>query len=332
MEAAETLAVARARPALTLGRAILLVGILLAIAVPFAAKSFLVFQLTLVLVYAIAICGLNLLTGFNGQFSLGHGAFYAIGAYTAAILMEHGGVSYVWTIPAAGLVCFVAGFLFGLPALRLEAIYLALATFALAVAAPQILKLSPLEHWTGGVQGVVILKPDAPFGLPLNQDQWLYFFTLGVALAMFFAAHNLVHSRTGRAIMAIRDNPIAARSMGINTALYKTLTFGVSALYTGVAGALGAIAIQFVAPDSFNIFLSITLLTGIVIGGLASISGAFFGALFIQFVPNIADKLSKAAPWAIYGVILIAFMYLMPAGVAGFLRLARARWIRRRAA
>ena len=253
MEAAETLAVARARPALTLGRAILLVGILLAIAVPFAAKSFLVFQLTLVLVYAIAICGLNLLTGFNGQFSLGHGAFYAIGAYTAAILMEHGGVSYVWTIPAAGLVCFVAGFLFGLPALRLEAIYLALATFALAVAAPQILKLSPLEHWTGGVQGIVILKPDAPFGLPLNQDQWLYFFTLGVALAMFFAAHNLVHSRTGRAIMAIRDNPIAARSMGINTALYKTLTFGVSALYTGVAGALGAIVVAVRRPGQLHL-------------------------------------------------------------------------------
>ena len=157
------------------------------------------------------------------------------------------------------LVCFVAGFLFGLPALRLEAIYLALATFALAIAAPQILKLSPLEHWTGGVQGIVILKPDAPFGLPLNQDQWLYFFTLGVALAMFFAAHNLVHSRTGRAIMAIRDNPIAARSMGINTALYKTLTFGVSALYTGVAGALGAIVVQFVAPDSFTFSLSIAL-------------------------------------------------------------------------
>ena len=134
------------------------------------------------MIYAIAILGLNLLTGFNGQFSLGHSAFYAIGAYTAAILMEQLGVAYYWTLPVAGIVCFVFGFLFGLPALRLEGIYLALATFALAVAMPQILKFSPLEHWTGGVQGIVIIKPDAPFGLPLSPDQWLYFFTLAVAL------------------------------------------------------------------------------------------------------------------------------------------------------
>jgi branched-chain amino acid transport system permease protein len=326
MEAAEPLAVARARPALTLGRAILLVGILLAIAVPFAAKSFLVFQLTLVLVYAIAICGLNLLTGFNGQFSLGHGAFYAIGAYTAAILMEHGGVSYVWTIPAAGLVCFVAGFLFGLPALRLEAIYLALATFALAIAAPQILKLSPLEHWTGGVQGIVILKPDAPFGLPLNQDQWLFFFTLAVALLMFWAAHNLIRSRTGRAMMAIRDNPIAARSMGVNTALYKTLTFGVSALYTGIAGALGAIVVQFVAPDSFTFSLSIALLVGLVVGGVGWIPGALFGGLFVLFVPNIAEHFSKGLSGAAYGVILILLIYLMPSGAGGFVQLVARRF------
>ena len=329
MEAAEPLAAARARPALTLGRAILLVGILLAIAVPFAAKSFLVFQLTLVLVYAIAICGLNLLTGFNGQFSLGHGAFYAIGAYTAAILMEHGGISYVWTIPAAGLVCFVAGFLFGLPALRLEAIYLALATFALAVAAPQILKHEGLAHWTGGSQGVVIVKPEAPEWTGLSQDQWLYFFTLAWVVVFFVVAWNLLRGRIGRAMVAIRDQPIAAQAMGVNTSLVKSLTFGVSALYTGAAGALGAIAVQFVAPDSFGFFLSITLLVGVVIGGLASISGAFFGAIFIQFIPNIADQISKAAPWAIYGIFLIAFMYAMPTGVAGFLRLARARFARR---
>jgi branched-chain amino acid transport system permease protein len=127
-------------------------------------------------------------------------------------------------------------------------------------------------------------------------------------------------------MVAIRDQPIAAQAMGVNTSLVKSLTFGVSALYTGAAGALGAIAVGFVAPDSFDIFLSITLLVGVVIGGLASISGAFFGAMFIQFIPNIADQISKAAPWAIYGVVLIAFMYAMPSGVAGLLRMARARW------
>ncbi len=120
--------------------------------------------------------------------------------------------------------------------------------------------------------------------------------------------------------MAIRDNHIAAEAMGINNSLYKSVVFGVSAAYTGIAGALSALAIAFVAPDSFNIFLSITLLTGIVIGGLATISGAIFGALFIQFVPNWAQDISKAAPWAIFGIFLITFMYVMPHGIAGFCR------------
>ena len=149
-----------------------------ALIVPFLVRNFLLFQLTMVMVYAIAILGLNLLTGFNGQFSLGHSAFFAIGAYTAAIMMEVGGLPYGLTLPAAAAVCFVAGFLFGLPALRLEGLYLALATYGFALAMPQILKLSPFEPWTGGVQGLVVIKPDAPFGLPLSQDQWLYYLTL----------------------------------------------------------------------------------------------------------------------------------------------------------
>src|SRR5436305_8672301 len=229
--------------------------LVVAISIPLLFKNFVVFQFTQMLVYAIAILGLSLLTGFNGQFSLGHSAFYALGAYTAAIMMDQYSVSYIWTLPAAGVICFVAGFLFGLPALRLEGVYLALATFSLAIATPQILKLSPLEHWTGGVQGIVIIKPDPPPGVPLNQDQWLYYFTLAVGLLLYILARNLVKSRSGRALMAIRDNPIAARSMGVNLALYKSLAFGTSALYTGIAGALGAIIIQFVAPDSFTLVL-----------------------------------------------------------------------------
>ena len=308
------------------------IAIVFAVALPFALGNYHVFQVTLVLVYAIALLGLNMLTGFNGQISLGHGAFYAIGAYTAAILMDKAGLPYWATIPIAGAVCGLAGFLFGLPALRLEGLYLALATFALGVAMPQILKHKSIEAWTGGAQGIVIIKPDPPAWAPVSQDQWLYFFTLAWVIVAFVLGGNLLRGRIGRAMVAIRDQPIAAQAMGVNTALVKSMTFGVSAMYTGVAGALGAIAIQFVAPDSFTIFLSITLLVGVVVGGLASISGAFFGALFIQFVPNIADKISKAAPWAIYGVILIAFMYLMPSGVAGFLRLVRAKWFRWRAA
>jgi branched-chain amino acid transport system permease protein len=307
-------------------------ALLLAVcALPFLVSNYHTFQLTLVLVYAIALLGLNILTGYNGQISLGHGAFYAIGAYVAAILMDKFGVPYWLTVPVAGVVCLAVGFLFGLPALRLEGLYLALATFALGVSMPQVLKEKHLEHWTGGVQGIVIIKPDPPFGLPLNQDQWLYYFTLAVMLLMFLLGWNLLRGRIGRSLIAIRDQPIAAEAMGVNNALYKSLAFGASAMYTGVAGALGAIAVQFVAPDSFTIFLSITFLVGVVIGGLASIPGAIYGAVFIQFVPNIADQISKAAPWAIYGVFLIGFMYVMPVGVAGAIRIAWAR-IRRRAA
>lgn len=305
----------------------------LAIALPFLVSNYRVFQLNMVLVYAIVLLGLNILTGFNGQISLGHGAFYAIGAYVAAILMDHFAWPYWTTLPVAGVVCFAFGFLFGLPALRLRGHYLALATFALAVAMPQLLKYKHVEQWTGGVQGIVIVKPDAPFGLKITPDQWLYLFTLAILVVMFVVGWNLLRGRTGRAIVAIRDHPMAAEAMGVNIALYKTLTFGVSALYTGVAGALGAIVVQFVAPDSFTAGLSINFLVGIVIGGVGSISGAFYGALFIQFVPNFADQISKAAPWAIYGVFLLAFVYLMPGGVAGFVRLAwlRIRGVRTRA-
>jgi branched-chain amino acid transport system permease protein len=296
------------------------VGALLVVAflLPFPLSGFRLFQFTQVCVYAMVLLGLNLLTGYNGQISLGHGAFYAMGAYTTAIMIDRWGVSYGWTIPAAGLVCFVVGFLFGIPALRLEGLHLALATFALALAVPQILKY--FDSWTGGSQGIVLSKPRAPLGLPLSRDQWLYYVALSVLIVLFVLTWNLLRTRPGRAIVAIRDNPIAAQAMGIDTALYKSLTFGVSACYTGIAGSVGGLAVAFVAPDSFNVFLSITFLVGIVIGGLASVPGAIFGALFIQFVPNYAQEISKAAPWAIYGIFLIAFMYVMPDGVAGFLR------------
>jgi len=307
-------------------QALVLAAIAAACALPFLLSNFRLFQFTQVGIYAIALLGLNILTGYNGQISLGHGAFYALGAYTTAIMIDRWSVPYGWTIPVAGLLCLVAGFLFGIPALRLEGLYLALATFALALAVPQILKY--FEHWTGGSQGIVLSKPGAPLGLRLSPDQWLYFVTLGVLILLFGLGANLLRGRTGRAIVAVRDNPIAAQAMGVNSALYKSLTFGVSAAYTGVAGALSALAIAFVAPDAFNVFLSLTFLVGIVIGGLASISGAIFGGLFVQFVPNWAQEISKAAPWAIYGIFLIVFMYAMPRGIVGALRLAGARLAR----
>ena len=292
-------------------------ALLVAALLPFVLPSYQVFQLTMVLVYALALLGLNLLTGYNGQISLGHGAFFALGAYTAAMLMEHAGWPYWATLPAAAVVGGVIGYLFGLPALKLDGVYLALATFALGVVTPQLLKYKGLEHWTGGSQGLVLLKPEAPFGLPLDADQWLYFFCLAIVLALFLVAHNLLRGSVGLSLAAVRDNPIAAGAMGVDNARVKSVTFGISALYTSVAGALSAIVVQFIAPDSFTVFLSITLLVGAVVGGLSSLTGPLYGALFIQFVPHVAEQVSKAAPWAVYGAILLALMLVWPTGVAG---------------
>jgi branched-chain amino acid transport system permease protein len=300
-----------------------------AVLLPFVSSDYRMFQYTMAMVYGIALLGLNILTGYNGQISLGHSAFYALGAYTAAVMMKLWGVPYYLTLPAAGVICLIVGFLFGLPALRLEGLYLAVATLALAIVTPQLLKYEGLKHWTGGVQGIVLSKPDPPAGLPLNNDQWLYFFTLAVTIVLFVAAWNMLRGRTGRAIIAIRDHHTAAEALGVNTALVKSLTFGVSACYTGIAGALSAITVQFVAPDSFNIFVSFSFLVGVVVGGLASISGAIYGGFFIQFIPNVAEDISEAAPWAIYGIFLLGFMYVMPTGIAGFIRMIRS-WITRK--
>src|SRR5215469_4000164 len=245
---------------------------LLALIVPiFVFSNYHLFQLTMVVVYAIAILGLVILIGFDGQISLGHGAFYAIGAYVTAILMYQYNVPYWATLPVSAVVCLIVGFLIGLPALRLGGLYLALTTFALAVAVPQLLKHNALEPWTGGVQGLVIDKPDPPFGLDLSPDQWLYMFCLSVGAFLFLLAWNIVRGRIGRAMMAIRDHALAAEAMGIDIALLKTRTFALSALYTGIAGSLGAIVVQFVAPDSFGIFVSIYFFVGLVVGGVSSI-------------------------------------------------------------
>lgn len=287
---------------------------------PFLISDYRIFQITQVFIYSIALLGLNMLTGYSGQVSLGHGAFYAIGAYTAAILMDKFGVPYWATIPASGLICLIAGFLFGLPVLRLESLYLALATFALGVVTPQFFKHKVVEPWTGGSQGIVIMKPESPVWLPVSQDQWLYLFTLFILLILFFIAWNLLKGRVGRALRAIRDQPIAAEAMGINLTFFKASTFGISAMYTGIAGALSGIIVQFVAPDTFTIFLSISFVVGIVVGGLASISGALYGALFIQFIPNVANEISKTAPWIIYGMFLIGCVLLMPQGLSGLFK------------
>jgi branched-chain amino acid transport system permease protein len=310
--------------AMTLGYGTSLVMLGLLIVAPVFVKNFIVFQMTMLLIYGLAVLALNILTGGSGQFSLGQSAFYAVGAYTSAILIEHAGMNYALTLPIAGIVCFGFGFLFGQPALRLSGVYLALATFALATAMPQLLKLGYFEHWTGGVQGLVVTKPDAPSSLssiydyfsgrPMSQDMWLYYFTLAITIGIYVASVNLLTSRSGRAFMAIRDNEIAASAMGVDVALYKTLAFGVSAGITGIAGGLGAIAVQFVAPDAYTIVLAINLFLGMVVGGVGWLPGSLVGSAFIIFVPNIAEGISKGLSGAVFGVLLFLVIFLVPHG------------------
>jgi branched-chain amino acid transport system permease protein len=237
--------------------------------------------------------------------------------------MEYFNVNYALTIPISAAVCFGFGYLFGKPALRLSGVYLALATFALATAMPQLLKLNFLEHWTGGVQGLVVTKPDAPefienalkmVHLKMSQDMWLYYFTLAITIAIYIWSINLLRSRSGRAFMSIRDNEIAASSMGVNVALYKTLAFGLTAGITGIAGGLGAIAVQFVAPDSYTITFAISLFLGMVVGGVGWLPGSFVGAAFIIFVPNISESISKGLSGAVFGVLLFLVIFLVPHG------------------
>ena len=301
-------------------------------------------QIAYVGIYFIALLGLNLLTGITGQISLGHGAFMLIGGYTTAILISDQGLKLgghtfssdmkdIWTIPLAGLVAGIAGFLFGFPALRLTGLYLALATFAIAVAMPGLIKYDRFETFTGGGGGINL------FGIPgltgalegvtipvidrtITFNEWLYYLSWTVALFLFVVAWALLRGKIGRSFRAIRDSELAAASSGVNLATYKTLAFGISAFYAGVAGSLLAIATTFVNPDAFGITLSIFLLVGVVVGGLGSLWPLVFGAIFIQFLPLWAQEVSKAqgAPAVVYGVILILVMILLPGGAAGLIR------------
>ncbi len=309
-----------------------------ALALPAFVSDFRAQQFAYVSIYLIALLGLNVLTGYTGQISLGHGAFMAVGGYTSAILMIDYGVKDVWTIPIAALVAGTAGFLVGIPALRLSGLYLALATFAIAVATPGLIKR--FEHFTGGGSGINLfgvdeltasLEPVTVLGAELNFNNWLYYLSTSIALVLYVLAWLLLRGRTGLAFRSVRDSETAAVSFGVSLARYKTLAFGVSAAYAGVAGSLFAIATTFVNPDTFPIALSIFLLVGVVVGGLGSLLGMIAGAVFIQFLPLWAQGVSKSpgAPAVVYGAVLIAVMFVLPDGFAGLLHRAW-RLLRRR--
>ena len=290
----------------------------IAISIPFLFGSYRVGQFTLVLAFAVAVLGLNLLVGYGGQISLGHGAFFALGAYTTAILIEKAGFPHLATIPIAAAVCFAFGLLLGLPALRIRGLYLALLTLGVAIAVPQLIKR--FESLTEGTQGINVSQPSAPGWVSLADDQFLYLLTLALTVPMFVLAAGLVRGRIGRALISMRENEVAAKAMGVDLARLKTGAFAVSALYAGVGGSLYVFSIGFVAPESFTLTISFAFLAAIVVGGLATIGGAVFGALFIEFVPVYASDVNQALAGVIYGAVLIACMYVMRDGVMGLIR------------
>ena len=294
-------------------------------------------QLAYVGTFAIALLGLVVLTGWTGQISLGHGAFMAIGAYVTAILSVDHGVPDLLTLPLAGLVAGLVGFLFGFPALRLSGVYLALATFAMAVIVPS---LAVRFEFTGGSAGILLDLPTSPIGR-LTPELWLYYVTWGIGIVLFVAATLFVSGRRGRALRAIRDGEIAAVSSGVSLAQYKTLAFGASAFFAGVAGGLYAILNFIVTPGTFQVTLSILLLAGLVIGGAASLPAVIVGAAFVEFMPLYAgdvlgpvintaqavgvpvddiDPTTPGVPSVAYGVILLLVLFVMPNGAAGLLR------------
>ena len=324
-------------------KALVLVGaVLLIVMLPLFTSEFRLGQFTFVGIYFVALLGLNILTGYNGQISLGHAAFMAIGGYTAALLIlgrtgfalvgqsashvipEHG-MRAIFTIPIAGVVTGVIGCLFGIPALRLAGVSLALATLAVAVSFPAIAKR--FEHLTGGGGGLSLPLPHAPFGWDIATPHWLYYEAWMAAGILFVVAWLLVRGRVGRAWRAIRDGEIAAVSSGVSPAVYKTLAFGISAAYAGVAGALFAIQVSYINPDTFPVTLSILLLASVVIGGLSSLSGVIFGALVLEFLPIYAQSppivhlnFAKQAGPVVFGLTLMVIVVLVPGGAAGLLR------------
>ena len=307
-----------------------------AIAAPFILSGFHLYQLTEVLIDMIALIGLNLLTGYNGQISLGHGAFFALGGYLAAILSARYGLPFWASIPLASFVCFVAGFLFGFPALKFGGLYLALATFALAVAAPQILSYKGFDAWTGGKQGLELGKLKAPEALHLTPDQWTYAVTLIAAAFLTWVALNLVNGRIGRALIAIRDHAIAAETMGIDAALYKTTTFGLSALYAGVAGGLSAFSPSASSRRKVSAFLFRSPFSSASWSAGSPRSAAWCLARCssnsCRTTPTScrcnSAKPPRRYPGAIYGVLLILIIWIAPSGVAGLMR-SLTRWAAR---
>ncbi len=311
---------------------VLLLPALLGI-IPGVPLGYVLYLVSLGLIYAIVAIGLNLLFGYAGQFSLGHAGFFAIGAYTSAILTSKMGVPFVVALLAAGFITAVVGFLLGLPALRLSGLYLAVVTLGFGLAVPQ------LVIWQGGLSGgsmglhglPLASIPLGPFpAIVFRTDQEYYYLALVVLILMTLLARNIVQSDTGRAFISIRDSEVAARAMGVNLLRYKTTAFALSAFYAGIAGSLYAHLLHGISPEDFTIFLSIDFITMIVLGGLANVNGALYGAFLLTLLQNMLTRLPilrdfKNLYIVVLGLILILTISFLPRGIAGGLASLRQR-------
>ena len=304
-------------------------GLLLAllVAAPWWLPEYWLAQLTFVLIYGIAGLGLMLLTGYTGLFSIGHAAFFGVGAYAEAILVA-AGLPFPLAMTCAAVLAGAVGIIVGLPALRVKGIYLAIATLAFGFIVEEI--FARWESVTGGNAGMMVDSP-ALFGWELDSSASFYFICLVTAVLCTLGLLNLLRAPPGRAFVAIRDSEVSAQALGINLAWYKTLAFVLSAALTGLAGALYGHKIMFLSPEQFDIIQSIDLLLLVVIGGLGSVHGAFLGAAFLIAMPQLIslgkDWLPAAMGQApglqvfVYGVVLIAFVLFEPMGLYG-------RWLK----
>lgn len=291
---------------------------------------YLLYILDLIYISVLVSVGLNLVTGYAGQISIGHAAFYAIGAYTSAILQAKLGLPFVITMVLAACFSAVVGYGVGLPAIRLHGLFLAMATLAFGRVVEEALIIAePLTHGGDGMPvpvatlGPLVLK---------NDTAAFYYVCLILAVLMTWIALNIVNSRTGRAFMALRESETAAQTNGIDLARYKTIAFAISAFYTGLAGALYAQAVTFIAPDGFTIFLSIKFLAVIIIGGMGSILGSILGAISLIVLQEGFATLPGewGAPMIFYGGALVLVITFMPFGIAGWVNMVRYRLALRR--
>jgi branched-chain amino acid transport system permease protein len=284
---------------------------------PWVAPRYFVFLASLVLVNAVVAIGLNLLSGYTNQLSFGHAGFLAIGAYTAALLTIHAPVvPVVVTLVLAGALTAAVGLAFGVPCLRLGGLYLTMATLAFGFVITEV--ILNLDGLTRGADGLRV--PTARLGpWALGTDAARYYLVTGVAVLMIAAAVNIVRTRTGRAFLAIRESEIAAEASGVPVALYKTIAFGLSAFYTGVAGGLFAFIVGYLSPDAFDVFLSVDFVVMIIVGGLGSVPGSIAGAAAVTLLHDWLAASQSYRP-LIFGAILIATTLFMPGGIARALK------------